>query len=69
MHPIEFLQNYAFPLAVLLDVIGILIIIYLLAYAYRNPRRKALRDIFLLVLSAIILSCGLVLHLVMFEII
>ena len=69
MHPIEFLQNYAFPLAVLLDIIGVLIIIYLLAHAYRNPRRKALRDIFLLVLSAIILSCGLVLHLVMFEII
>jgi len=69
MYMAEILRDYNIYISTALLFFGVFIIAYLLAKIYRNPKEIKISDLFLIILSTSLISGGLLLHLIYWNII
>lgn len=64
MNPITLLHDYGIHIATVVLIIGLLTLIYILSYAYKNPKKIRISDIIFAITSAILIAFSFVLYLV-----
>lgn len=69
MYLVELVRDYNIYVSIILLISGIFVAAYILAKFYRRPREVTVEDIFLVVLSAALLSGGIFLQLVFLHLI